>query len=199
MRDTDRDSPADIYDVLGEWCDVFRWSDTEALVIVQGAAAVLRPWQWPGEASEKPVPDVVRSQTMDWLTRNPESTATITLGRLLVWACRRAGQRDDHYSDTEHDHVSWEWHDPQPCGKHAIFNRRLVREALQTFVEAGAGTGTLLSLRMFPERGKRPGREGDMLVIEHGKIACLIMSCNRSDHHAWAWGPDPLPAKWREE
>ena len=173
-----------IYDIEP---DVYRRGGTQAGLKFQGGCmVVIRPWIW------LPDPEIA-----DWpaeeklgalLALAPSMRATAILGRLLIWASRRTPWSTDlHPSSGDEDAPMFDIRratdDAQRCGT-GVFDRRLIREALQSLVE---NTPPIEALRLEIVTGHSGG---DVLRIDAGHTTALLMSTTSEP------GSDPMPVAW---
>lgn len=193
---TDRDFVlTDIYDDADATVYQLGEGGSEAVTIfAQRGACVVRPFRWLPETGRsyliapKAIEDGVRT-----LREAPaEWEARVSLGRLILWASRRT-PRDEWTPPLDEDDpmflLARSAHDAQRVGTR-VFNRRLIREAAQAFVEdwqVGDETDTVgLTVRTLPN--------GAVLVMELNQIEAYVMCLGETAEP----GDEELPAD-REE
>lgn len=135
------------------------------------ALATLRSWDF----EQRPLqlasaPDTAREAIPDLLAQSTDFVQ-VPLGRLLVWASVRTGKAytaNVHAEYGEPVEIRGNM-DPQSC-LGAPFNRCLVREALQLFVERRLLATSLISASLVNHNG------GCVLVLRHGDDVAMVMS-----------------------
>lgn len=147
------------------------YDDSDALVYRRGKEAVtifgnrsvcvLRPWHWnPNDSVAYPEVPELMSKGIDSMLSAPEEwTGKIALGELLIWSSRR--NRRDDWMPPEDDEtpmfvIARSLLDCQRVGRR-VFNRRLIREAVQAFVEeweyGDASSVVHCSIKTLPNGG----------------------------------------------
>lgn len=118
---------------------VYRYDDSHALVRMgygdATALLVIRPWFWTASEPTDPeyegaMPPESAEAVRAWLSEEPGAVAEMDFASLLLWSCRRGPL--DHRETSEEGYQE----DVQRVGPRA-FNRFLIREALQTWLQAG--------------------------------------------------------------
>lgn|GEM_PF-3954159 len=129
---------------LGEIYDdadatIFRFGTDAVTVFSQRGACVIRPWHWrPADLKNFPEASEHMVKGIKSLRESPkEWKGKISLGELIVWSSRRT-RRDDWMPPEDDDTpmfiIGRSSIDAQPIGQR-VFNRRLIREASQAFIE----------------------------------------------------------------
>jgi len=166
---------------------VQRIDDTQALIrlgIGDGAGAcVVRPWQWTNSAPRDcrykgPVSCRHLDLVNGWLSQKPYAVAEMDFASALLWSCRRA--LGEHRHRCESGYIE----DAQRVGPRA-FNRFLVREALQAWVQDGYGPRD--ALRIEAIRTPEP-----TLRVSCGRIWALVVALRENIEG----GDDPLLTSW---
>lgn len=158
----------------------------QAIVKIDNSCVIIRPWTW-GDA--KPDAAVYRGQIPEerhqaiqgWLAKEPDQVAEMTLGAFVFWTSRRIPfPRQD-------------LEDGQTVGGKK-FDRRLIREVAQTWIESCANPGKewmLIETLTWPD----PNGQGEDWAI---RLSCAgIQSVIMGLRAEAVCGNDPLPAKWR--
>jgi hypothetical protein len=179
------ESLAEIYE--GMEARVYRLDDSHAVVrLLYGRTSgvvVIWPWSWaesvPTSAAYNGLVCPENTERLRaWLSEKPGAVAEMDFASLLLWACRRS--LPPHRRITEEGYQE----DAQRVGPRA-FNRFLIREALQMWLQTGA-------------------RPGDTVRIEaiHAETAALRLSCGGARVLVAALideietGDDPLLTDW---
>ena len=175
-------SLVDIYDGVRD-VQVFRHPDGRAVVALGRAAVIVRPWEW--NETPEPAPERMAIGLRECFAATGESSSHVRLSELLVWASRRGPRVEESVMDAETYETIEQFvrlQDPQRCGDY-LFDRRLIREALQTWVEARTDPDALVTLRIIPHNGQRA-----MTISGDGTDAVLM--CLMDDGKR---GNDPMP------
>lgn len=176
---------ADIYE--GMRARVYRFDDTQALIGLgfgdATGAVVIRPWTWneskPIDARYEGAVDTVNAERVNaWLSERPSASADMDFASLLLWSCRRSSLWHRHIVDNGYEE------DAQRVGPR-VFNRFLIREVLQTWVQMSV-------------------RPQDVVRIEaiHATTPTLRLSCGGTRALVAALieeveaGDDPLLTDW---
>jgi hypothetical protein len=168
----------------------------EAVVIPDdgNAICIIRPWAWPTDGSESAWPALTlkMNDKIGGLVCAPAHQWGATdFGSLLIWASRRtkAFRRrvfdegvEEGYIEIDRSHI-----DAQSCAG-APFNRRLIREAIQTFVEVGTKAADIVAIDWLPHAG------GSCLRMRHGDVMVMVMSLKPDT----PVDGEPLPVEWGE-
>jgi hypothetical protein len=162
-----------------------RCGDDQAIVVPSEGATmcVVRPWPWNLDDSREGWPTAplhMSTRVCDFLAADPEKVGSVDLGSLLVWASRRS-RRVAHPIDG-FDRAG----DPQDCAGQP-FNRVLIREALQTFVEVGALASIPIDVGILKHG------PGWMLRMKYGDTVAMVMSLAPNSS---VLGDDPMPVEW---
>ena len=188
---------AGIYD---EDVTVYRRGEDQAVVLLGKSALVLRPWRWYDVSYRDecpPVPETIETALIGWTRAIPTHHGGSTLGALLVWASRRTPIEAQFAPDEEYMfNAGRALMDAQPC-MGEVFNRRLVRDVLQTFVEDGAvhTRGVALALLRHNSGSGSRGKPGPLLAIRSEHTECFVMGL-KDDVDA---GTDHMPGDWTKE
>lgn len=190
----------------------YRLGAQAVTIFGQRGACVIRPWHW-NESSPEDVleaPDGVSEGIGKMLGAGEEWSGEIELGELVIWSSRR----------TKRDEVVPPWNeefsafvvqrrdsDPQPVGN-AVFNRRLIREAAQAFIEDWEGAGGMndrVALRVIKLDN------GRALEMKLGQIQAFVMELASSPGDErmplalpkcqcqWEEGDSPCPLHGEDE
>lgn len=176
---------ADLYEGLN--VRVYRFDQSRAIVRLgygsDTAVLVVRPWSWTESepthgAYRGAVSSVNAELTHALLSKEPGAVAEMDFASLLLWSCRRGSLGHRAFADDGYQE------DAQRVGPRA-FNRFLIREALQTWLQMGIGPQEILRIEAIP--GTAPA-----LRLSHGNtqavIAALVEEVDVGD--------DPLLADW---
>lgn len=118
---------------------VYRLGDEAVTVFAQRSVCVVRPWHFNSldKATYPVAPEHMVAGVKAMREAPEEWKGKVTLGELVVWASRRA-RRDDWLPPDDDDApmfiIARSMIDAQRVGNR-VFNRRLIREASQAFVE----------------------------------------------------------------
>lgn len=169
---------------------VCRRSATQAAILLTRTCLILRPHEWGMETGTHKWNDGSEGTLQSFLSAAPEREGTVSFGMLLSWACRRPNARVARYVyDAEAEgpvlQSTRSLHSVQSVGGYP-FDRYLIREALQTFIEVDCPTDWYFELRL-----SHPS-EGRILSIAGYEITAFIMSL-RLDAEC---GNDPMPCDW---
>lgn len=166
---------------------LFRWGgdSRRAVVVVDSQLLVLVVC---GGSDSPQLPAFPHRETVDgWLRSDPRAIASCALGRLLVWASKRPprnelapGDDDAMFSMVRSAYDFQRVHDTP-------FNRRLIREALQTLVELDYDADIRALLEMVSDHRGNP-----QLRITVGDLTIYVMGCTQ----AAECGDDPMPVDW---
>lgn len=128
---------AQIYD--DDWVLVYRLESEALSIFGNRSVCVVRPWHWrpiDQKAFEEP-PSHVREGLLKMQSAPEEWSGSVSLGDLVLWSSRRSKLHDWHPPDDDDAPmfiVARASIDAQRVGGR-IFNRRLIREAVQAFIE----------------------------------------------------------------
>jgi len=166
----------------------YRLNETCALVQIGKCVFVERPWQWTGTPPTTPdywgqVPDKVLDYTRCYMSLAPSAVATIPFAVLLLWCSRRRVLEDNTLDWDVTNSIPM---DAQQVGL-ALFNRVLIREVLQTWIEASADPHGLVLLERFEVRDRGPA-----LRLSCSQIRAIVMGLGKA-----RCGTDPLPVDWK--
>lgn len=175
---------------------IFRHGDDRAVMVPKAGTSlcVVRPWPWQDDPTRIAWPQLSLAQSTsvaEVVNAPPGRVAAIDLGALLVWASRR-----------REAFTRWLYDDPPTeryaeVGRQAVdaqlvagepFNRCLIREALQTFVEAGCVASSVVMLE-WALHGP-----GSLLRMRADDLVVVVMSMKRDVE----CGDEPLPVEWSE-
>jgi hypothetical protein len=171
----------------------YRYGPNRAITRLGGAVIIVQPWPWEADPAshlyEEPPALAVGSIEQLLQPSECKERALTRLGHLLCWASARTGWLtrvlvDENGNPEQHRYRTPL--DPQRCAG-GIFNRLLVREVLQAFLDAGHGTDAEVGVGFIPEHG--PGR---VLALRCGEVSALVMSM-REDTEP---GTSPMPVEW---
>jgi hypothetical protein len=183
VNESDSTALTHIYDSTD--VEVWRWSDDRAVVSVERSILVVRPWAFSEPSSWNfPHGAIVEK----WAKSPPRAMGGCDLGRLLVWASKRtplntyAPGDDDVMFRVERDAYDIQLVHDTP------FNRRAIREALQTLVEMGCEASVGITLELLTADGKVMMR----MTLGRKRVVIYVMSCKPGTE----CGGDPMPVAW---
>lgn len=165
----------------------FGFDGTQALIrfgIGEGTGAcVVRPWQWTdSQPLDSRYQGYMSHQNLDlvngWLSQKSRAVTKMDFASALLWSCRRAPR--EHRRRSEWGYIE----DAQRVGPRA-FNRFLIREALQTWVQMGIAPKDVLRIEAIctPE---------PTLRLSSGRTWALVVAL-KSEVEA---GDDPWLTEW---
>lgn len=200
---------AEIYDDTDAM--VYRLGDEAVTIFANRGACVVRPWHWlPNDGRAYPeAPEQVVSGIKLMETATEEWSGTVGLGELVIWSSRR-NRRDDWMPPEDDDTpmfvVARSLIDAQRVGNR-VFNRRLIREATQAFVEnweeGDSASKVRCSIKTLPN--------GAALCLSLNQIRAFVMCLSdsvsagdeRMPNHKcecqWEAGDSPCPVHGIEE
>ena len=164
---------------------LFRWSDNRAVIVVDVTAMALVA------ADAAHLPEFPHKDVVDgWLRSDPRAIGSCSLGRLLTWASKRPPRNEiDPGSDDYAFMLAREAFDIQ-LAHDVPFNRRLIREALQTLVELDYNADIHVVLEITQDHQGRP-----QLRMTVGDLTLYVMACN-AERIEGEVGNDPMPGTW---
>lgn len=190
---------------------VYRMGEEAITIFAQRSVCIIRPWHWlPGDHKVVPeAPANVVDGVRAMLEAKSEWEGTVSLGELVLWSSRRS-RRDDWLPPEDDDTpmfvVARSSMDPQRVGNR-IFNRRLIREACQAFIEDWAegesSEAVSCSIRAI--------QNGSVLRLQRNSIQAFIMCLSDSVEAGsermpchkckcqWEAGDSPCPVHGEDE
>lgn len=188
---------AEIYDTTD--AAVYRVDDMAATVFGHRAVLVLRPWTWnrTTEGDVVEAPEAMRVGIGKLLEASPEWQAELELGDLVLWSSRRV-RRDEprapwNDEDTSAFVVQRRDIDAQWVGPR-VFNRRMIREAAQAFIEDWEGAGGM-NERVKLVVGML--QNGPVLEMSLNDIRAFVMGLSESSEPGDERMPTALPPRLR--
>jgi hypothetical protein len=183
------DSLIDIYDYPSDITPFLR-SQTEAAISIGGICLILRPYEWSSDEASLVWPEGSEKTVRSWLSIKPGSEAVASLGTLLTWSSRRPNEKITRYifdgeADAQVPHTTRSIQRPQRVNGYP-FDRGLIREALQTFVETDCPSDLGFTLKLLPMDN------GHILSIAGHGITAFIASLSLDTE----CGTDPMPCEW---
>lgn len=199
---------AEIYDDTD--VDVYRLGD-EAVTILGGrSVCIVRPWTFSESDLYPEASDNMKEgiETLHWAPE--EWSGHIRLGELVMWASRR-NRRDDWSPPFSEDApmfvLARARTDAQAIGNR-VFNRRLIREGLQAFIEDAEHGDASETIRI----SVRTLSNGSVLSMTRNRVRVFVM-CLSSDvepgdermptearcHCQWEAGDSPCPTHGMDE
>lgn len=180
---------ASVYD-CPQAAAVFRRSETQVVVSLGGRALILCPEGWGEGEGIAPFGDANEQLLQSWISAVPESEAVESFGVLLAWSCRRVHPKVTRYvfsteAEGQVPHTTRPLYNPENINGHP-FDRNLIRETLQTFVEFDCPSDQRLELRQIST-----GRQFALAIEGYGMTALVaaLMPCEER-------GNDPMPGMW---
>lgn len=160
---------------------VYSFGDSQAIVKLDNSCVIVRPWAW-GET--KPIIHDYRGEfptddyqmICEYLAKVPDDTADMTIGSLAFWSSRRRLHSKDYPEDAQY------------VGSKK-FDRRLIREVVQTWIELG----TVPTERVLIETLRATDGNPSVRFSCSG-IQAIVMGLREQAE----CGNDPLPAEWRD-
>lgn len=186
---------SEIYDATD--ATVFRLGDRAATVFGSRSVLVMRPWTW-SERAAAATPEAsedMQAGIKKLLKAPTEWEAELELGDLVLWASRRT-RRDEVAPPWSDDDVSAfvlqrRDLDAQHVGPR-VFNRRLIREALQAFIEDWEGAGGMNErVKLFV----RKLDNGPVLGMSLDGVTAFVMGLSESAAAGDERMPTALPRK----
>ena len=165
---------AEIYDDTD--ASVYACGDEAVTILQSRSVCIIRPWTWNAVTSKgiDEAPETMKDGIRKLLSAPVEWQHHLELGELVIWASRRT-RRDaiQPYGDDDSAFIVGRRDiDPQPVGNR-VFNRRLIREVCQAFIEnyegyGGMGEPVKLCIRVLDN--------GYALQLSHDRIRAFVMS-----------------------
>lgn len=161
--------------------EIFRWTADRAVVVVDSQMMAI-------VATEaRHLPDFQHKAVVEgWLQSDPRAIGSASLGRLLTWASKRpprnelAPGSDDFAFMLARETYDWQLVHDTP------FNRRLIREALQTLVELDYDADIQLLLELTQDH-----RGNAQLRMTVGDLKIYVMPGRDAE-----CGNEPMPGAW---
>jgi hypothetical protein len=182
---------ADLAERIDFSTTVYRMSERSSLILIRNSAIVLVPFP-AGNGLLPEAPADMRDMVDSLMAELPVYSAHVPFGELLAWACRRMPLEEFYPKPRADDDgiptMARPTMDSQPCIG-AEFNRVLIREMLQVWVETRMDTSSMLRL------GYAVHDTGHVLRIRSGTIIAVAM-CLRMDDDERT-GTDHIPGDWK--
>lgn len=167
---------------------VYRLDDARAVVQLGACAAIVRPWRWTAAPPDTTdywgvMPPKTRGHLERHLNYEPIAVAHITFGSLLLWSSRRMVSTAGEIAWDDTNDIPL---DSQEVGSNS-FNRVVIREVLQTWVETGERLESSVMIERLDIKNAGPA-----LRVSLGDIQAVLMGL-----HEWPSGSDPLKLDWK--
>ena len=199
---------ADIYDDTD--VDVYRLGDEAVTVLGGRSVCVVRPWKFLDGDAYPEAPEAIKEGIVALHAASDEWSGNIRLGEIVMWSSRRS-RRDDWFPPCSEDApmfvLARARTDAQAIGGR-VFNRRLIREALQAFIEDWEHGDASETIRC----SIKTLSNGAALALIRNRVRVFVM-CLSSDvepgdermptearcHCQWEAGDSPCPMHGMDE